>query len=116
MTAPTIVSLTRTSWSPSSWRARPAEQQPSYADAAQLERVLDRVRRLPPLVFAGEVDNLTRQLANACEAKRFVLQGGDCAERFIDCTGPSVVNKLKILMQMSLVLTHGARRPVVRIG
>lgn len=110
------MSLSRTPWSPSSWRSHAVSQQPTYADAARVEAALERVRRLPPLVFSGEVDNLTQQLAHARVGKRFVLQGGDCAERFVDCNGPSVVNKLKILMQMSLVLTHGAKRPVVRIG
>lgn len=110
------MSLSRTPWSTSSWRSRPISQQPQYDDAPRVARVLERIGGLPPLVFAGEVDNLRSQLAQAAEGKRFVLQGGDCAERFIDCTGPSVLNKLKILMQMSLVLTHGARRPVVRLG
>ena len=103
-------------WSPASWRQRAAAQQPTYADPAALAAVCEEIRGLPPLVFSGEVDALKAQLAEAAEGKRFVLHGGDCAERFSDCNGDAVVGKLKILLQMSLVLTYGARRPVVRIG
>jgi len=105
-----------TDWSPSSWRDRPAAQQPDYPDASALDAVCDELRGLPPLVFSGEVDDLRAQLAEAAEGRRFVLHGGDCAERFDDCNSDAVVRKLKILLQMSLVLTYGARRPIVRIG
>lgn len=103
-------------WKPDSWRSKPIKQQPKYEDTAQLDQVLSRIRGYPPLVFAGEVDNLKRQLAGAAAGKRFLLQGGDCAERFQDCNQESITSKLKILLQMSVVLCYGARRPVVRVG
>ena len=103
-------------WSPASWRIRPICQQPDYPDAAALERALDEVRALPPLVNHGEVDALRAHLAKAAKGEAFLLQGGDCAERFADCTKTSIEAKLKILLQMSLVLTWGARIPVIRVG
>ena len=103
-------------WSPASWRERPIRQQPDYPDAAALERALDEVRALPPLVNHGEVDALRAHLAKAAKGEAFLLQGGDCAERFADCTKISIEAKLKILLQMSLVLTWGARIPVIRVG
>ncbi len=103
-------------WSPASWRELPICQQPGYPDAAALERALDEVRALPPLVNHGEVDALRAHLAKAASGEAFLLQGGDCAERFTDCTKTSIETKLKILLQMSLVLTWGARTPVIRVG
>lgn len=103
-------------WSPGSWRAKPIKQQPSYEDESSLAEVLRMIRTYPPLVFVGEVDHLKRQIADAAQGRRFVLQGGDCAERFQDCTPEAITSKLKILLQMSVVLSYGARRPVVRIG
>ena len=103
-------------WKPDSWRSRPATQQPAYPDAAALERALDELRRLPPLVTSWEVNALTVQLAEAQEGKRFVLQGGDCAESFDDCRAELITNRLKVLLQMSLVLVHGMKKPVLRIG
>jgi len=104
------------SWTPQSWRTRPAQQQPQYADPDHLASVLERIRSYPPLVFAGEVDILKRQLGEASRGRRFMLQGGDCAERFQDCTPEAITSKLKILLQMSVILCYGARRPVIRIG
>jgi 3-deoxy-7-phosphoheptulonate synthase len=106
----------RPGWSPGSWRQRPALQQPVYDDPAALARVWDELRGLPPLVTSWEVFELRRQLAEAAAGQRFVLQAGDCAERFEDCTAPRIVNTLKVLLQMSLVLVVGAQRPVTRIG
>jgi 3-deoxy-7-phosphoheptulonate synthase len=103
-------------WTPSSWQRRPIKQQPAYADAQKLQRVLQTLKSYPPLVFAGEVEQLKGQLAQAAEGKRFLLQGGDCAERFVDCNPESITSKLKILLQMSLVLCYGARQPIIRIG
>ncbi len=103
-------------WAPETWRLREVEQQPMYADAAAHDAAIARIRKLPPLVSVGEIESLKGQLADAAEGHRFVLQGGDCTERFRDCAGLAVVSKLKILLQMSLVLTYGARRPVIRIG
>ena len=103
-------------WSPADWRQRPIRQQPPYPDAAALETALDVVRALPPLVHHGEVDTLRGHLAKAARGEAFLLQGGDCAERFADCTKTAIEAKLKILLQMSLVLTWGARIPVIRVG
>ena len=103
-------------WSPESWRARPASQQPAYPDAAALAAALAELRALPPLVTSWEILALKRQLAEAQEGRRFLLQGGDCAESFADCTPEVISNRLKVLLQMSLVLVHGLRLPVVRVG
>jgi 3-deoxy-7-phosphoheptulonate synthase len=110
--SPAPVSL----WGPDSWREKSALQQPEYPDPAALDRVLGELRLLPPLVTSWEIMNLREQLAEAVAGKRFVLQGGDCAERFCDCSAPRVTNTVKVLLQMSLVLVVGAQRPVTRIG
>src|SRR5262245_55728726 len=103
-------------WTPDSWKAHTALQQPEYADHAELERVLAELSQLPPLVTSWETLRLREQLASAAEGRAFVLQGGDCAERFIDCRPRRITNTLKVLVQMSLVLVVGAKRPVIRIG
>jgi 3-deoxy-7-phosphoheptulonate synthase len=103
-------------WSPTSWQDKPAAQQVSYGDPAALERVLAEMSRLPPLVTSWEVENLRASLARAARGDAFVLQGGDCAESFDDCRSDPIAAKLKILLQMSLVLVHGTRKPVIRIG
>src|SRR5258706_6486741 len=87
-------------WTPESWRSRPALQQPDYPDTAELERVLDELRQLPPLVTSWEAMRLREQLADAAEGRAFVLQGGDCAERFVDCRPRRIANMLKVLVQM----------------
>ena len=103
-------------WSPQSWRLRPIQQQPRYDDPAAVDRAVARVRALPPLVAPGEVDALRSRLARAAAGEAFLLQGGDCAERFVDCARGAIEAKLKILLQMSLVLTWGARIPVIRVA
>ena len=103
-------------WTPSSWRERTALQQPSYPDLAVLESVQNELASLPPLVTSWEILALKKQLAEAQEGKRFLLQGGDCAESFSDCESGLISNRLKVLLQMSLVLVHGLRLPVVRVG
>jgi len=103
-------------WSPDSWRSRPAAQGVEYPDAAGLEAAVGRLRTLPPLVTSFEIERLRKQLAEAQEGKRFVLQGGDCAEALADCKPDAIAAKLKILLQMSLVLVHGLKKPVVRVG
>ena len=105
-----------TEWSPTTWQARPAAQQASYGDSTALAGVLAEMGRLPPLVTSWEVEQLRDQLARAARGEAFVLQGGDCAESFDDCRSEPIAAKLKILLQMSLVLVHGTRKPVVRIG
>jgi 3-deoxy-7-phosphoheptulonate synthase len=103
-------------WSPDSWRTRTALQQPTYPDAAALDAALAELGRLPPLVTSWEILALKRQLAEAQEGKRFLLQGGDCAESFADCESGLISNRLKVLLQMSVVLVYGLRLPVVRVG
>ena len=103
-------------WTPESWRQRPVQQQPTYDNAEELTGVLAQLRSLPPLVSIGEVDTLRKHMAAASRGKAFILQGGDCAERFVDCNSRFIEARLKILLQMSLVLTWGARIPVVRIA
>ena len=105
-----------TGWTRSSWRAKPALQQPAYPDADALERALVELRMLPPLVTSWEILALRKQLAEAEAGKRFILQGGDCAESFAECESGHISSRLKVLLQMSLVLVHGLRLPVVRIG
>ena len=103
-------------WDPASWQARSALQQPTYPDDEALAAALDELAVLPPLVTSWEVHALKKQLAEAAAGQRFLLQGGDCAERFDECKADSIAAKLKILMQMSLVLTYGLKTPVVRVG
>jgi 3-deoxy-7-phosphoheptulonate synthase len=103
-------------WAPDSWRTRPASQLPVYADAEALAEVQTELRGLPPIVTSWEILALKQQLAEAQEGKRFLLQGGDCAETFRECSSAVISNRLKVLLQMSLVLVHGLRLPVVRVG
>jgi 3-deoxy-7-phosphoheptulonate synthase, class II len=103
-------------WHPGSWRSRPARQMPVYPDEAELAAVQEELRRLPPLVTSREILTLRQQLAEAQEGRRFLLQGGDCAENFDDCNSGIISNRLKVLLQMSLVLVHGLKLPVVRVG
>ncbi|MGW2223021.1 3-deoxy-7-phosphoheptulonate synthase, partial [Nonomuraea sp. NPDC001684] len=99
-----------------SWRALPAAQQPDWPDRGELDKVVAELGGLPPLVFAGECDQLKRQLAAVSRGEAFVLQGGDCAETFSGATADNVRNKLKTLLQMAIVLTYAAKVPVVKIG
>ena len=94
----------------------PHEQQPVYPDAAELDRALKQLHDLPPLVTSWEILALKNLLAEAAEGRRFLLQGGDCAESFDDCTSPLISNRLKVMLQMSLVLVHGLKLPIVRVG
>lgn len=103
-------------WRPDTWQAFPAVQQPTYLDQKALTEALSQLSRLPPLVTSWEVDSLRFQLAEAAAGRRFVLQGGDCAESFADCQPEIITNRLKVLLQMSLVLVHGLRTRVLRIG
>jgi 3-deoxy-7-phosphoheptulonate synthase len=103
-------------WSPATWREFPARQQPGYPDSHALGRDLDKVGAYPPIVGPGEIEALKSRLAEASRGRAFVLQGGNCAERFLDCNAESIANQLKILLQMSVILTYGARRPVIRVG
>ncbi|HWX23011.1 MAG TPA: 3-deoxy-7-phosphoheptulonate synthase class II [Candidatus Binatia bacterium] len=103
-------------WAPDSWQHKTAAQQPVYPDAAALRLVLAQLAALPPLVTSWEIENLKHQLAEATRGERFLLQGGDCSESFADCESSAIASKLKILLQMSLVLVQGGKKRVIRIG
>jgi 3-deoxy-7-phosphoheptulonate synthase len=103
-------------WQPDSWQQLPASQQPTYRDAGQVDQVLEQLSALPPLVTSWEIEALREHIADAQEGKAFILQGGDCAETFADCRSDKIAAKLKILLQMSLVMLYGLQKPIVRIG
>lgn len=103
-------------WSPNSWKTKPAAQTVAYPCPEEADRVVAQIAKLPPLVTSWEVLGLQSQLAEAARGERFLLQGGDCAESFETCDSATIANKLKVLLQMSLVLIHGAQRRVVRVG
>ena len=104
------------SWHPASWQSRQATQQPLYEDPAALSRVLADLARLPPIVVSWEIETLRERLAAVQRGEGFLLQGGDCAESFEDCESDRIAKQLKVLLQMSLVLLSGMKRPVVRVG
>ncbi|VXB04021.1 class II 3-deoxy-7-phosphoheptulonate synthase [Nocardioides sp. AX2bis] len=93
-----------------------AAQQPTYPDAAAVDAAVARLRRMPPLVFAGECDDLTAKMAAVSRGEAFLLQGGDCAETFDGVTAENVRNKLRVLLQMAVVLTYAGSVPVVKLG
>jgi 3-deoxy-7-phosphoheptulonate synthase len=103
-------------WRPDSWQQFNATQQANYPDAAELDLAVRQLAELPPLVTSWEVEALREHIARAQNGEAFVLQGGDCAETFADCRSDRIAQKLKILLQMSVVLLHGLQKPVVRIG
>jgi 3-deoxy-7-phosphoheptulonate synthase len=108
--------MTAAPWSPQSWRQHPAAQQPVWPDDDALERILKTLSTLPPLVFAGEARRLTSALAEVAAGRAFLLQAGDCAESFADFSADSIRDKLKVILQMAVVLTYGAGVPVVKVG
>ncbi len=110
------MAVTEPTWTPSSWRDRPAAQQPEWPDPEAVAAVRERLRQLPPLVFAGEARALRAALGEAAEGRAFLLQAGDCAESFRDVSAPGIRERLKVLLQMSAVLTYGATLPVVKVG
>jgi 3-deoxy-7-phosphoheptulonate synthase len=103
-------------WTPASWRSHPVTQLPDYADLEALDHAAAHLSRLPPLVTSWEIETLRAYVAEAAQGRRFILQGGDCAELFSECTPDIITSKLKILLQMSLVLTDGLKCPIVRVG
>ncbi|MCH1465346.1 MAG: 3-deoxy-7-phosphoheptulonate synthase class II [Alphaproteobacteria bacterium] len=104
------------SWTPSSWRDFPILQVPEYNDAAQVKNVEEILAKKPPLVFAGEVQNLRSQLGSVANGEGFLLQGGDCAESFAEFSADMIRDSFKVFLQMAVVLTFGASMPVVKIG
>src|SRR5579872_3244354 len=103
-------------WTPNSWKAKAEAQAIAYDDTAALDGAIARLASLPPLVTSWEVERLKRLLAEAQEGRRFLVQGGDCAETLADCRSSVIADKLKILLQMSLVMVHEGKRPVIRVG
>jgi 3-deoxy-7-phosphoheptulonate synthase len=103
-------------WSPDSWRGLAAAQQPDWPDDAALATVLDEIRGLPPLVFAGEARTLTESLARARDGEAFVLVAGDCAESFAGFSADAIRDKLRVILQMSVVLTYGTGVPTIKVG
>ncbi|HEY3816502.1 MAG TPA: 3-deoxy-7-phosphoheptulonate synthase class II [Polyangiaceae bacterium] len=108
--------MTTPPWTPESWRTKVDAQAIAYDDDAALAAAYARLRELPPLVTSWEITRLKALLADAQQGKRFLLQGGDCAETLADCRSPVIADKLKILLQMSLVMIHEGKRPVIRVG
>ncbi|MBE7954952.1 class II 3-deoxy-7-phosphoheptulonate synthase [Microbacterium oxydans] len=98
------------------WRSLPIKQQPQWPDADRVADVSQQIATLPPLVFAGEVDNLRDRLARAASGQAFLLQGGDCAETFAGATAEQIRNRIKTVLQMAVVLTYGASMPIVKMG
>ena len=95
---------------------RVAAQQPAWPDRAKLDEVVSELKKLPPLVFAGECDNLKTKIAQAASGEAFWLQGGDCAETFAAATADSIRNRIKTILQMAAVLQYGASMPVIKVG
>jgi 3-deoxy-7-phosphoheptulonate synthase len=98
------------------WRTLPIKQQPQWPDADAVGAASAEIASLPPLVFAGEVDQLRSRLADAAAGKAFLLQGGDCAETFAGATADQIRNRVKTILQMAVVLTYGASMPIVKMG
>jgi 3-deoxy-7-phosphoheptulonate synthase len=105
-----------TTWSPSSWQAHGALQQPEWPDRAELDRVLTAIGGLPPLVFAGEARRLTADLAEVAAGRAFLLQAGDCAESFEAFSADAIRDKLRVILQMAVVLTYTSGVPVTKVG
>lgn len=103
-------------WSPGSWRERPAAQQPEWPDEAALERALKQLAAMPPLVFAGEARSLTADLGKVATGEAFLLQAGDCAESFDSFSAVTIRDKLKVILQMAVVLTYSSGVPAVKVG
>jgi 3-deoxy-7-phosphoheptulonate synthase len=103
-------------WSPSSWQQKRLDQPVVYPDATQVQAVLGQLSRLPPLVTSWEVESLKRHLAEAARGERFLLQGGDCSESFAECEAAIIARKLKIMLQMSVILVYGCKKRVTLVG
>lgn len=105
-----------TNWHPSSWRNFPAQQIPPWPDPDEYQQAIETISAFPPLVFAGEIRALKEVLAKAAEGEAFLLQGGDCAEDFSQCTAPYIRETLKVLLQMAIILTYAGGKPVAKVG
>ncbi|HWA17845.1 MAG TPA: 3-deoxy-7-phosphoheptulonate synthase class II [Devosia sp.] len=103
-------------WTPDSWRSKPISQVPDYPDATRLAAAEKQLSTFPPLVFAGEARELKTQLAEVARGQAFLLQGGDCAESFAEHGADHIRDFFRVFLQMAVVLTHGAGKPVVKVG
>lgn len=103
-------------WQPDSWKQKPVSQQINYGDQVALEDAIEQLRQLPPLVSSVEVDNLKMQIALAQEGKQFILQGGDCAESFADCNADSISQKVRLLVNLSVLVSQKLNKPITRVG
>ncbi len=103
-------------WTLNSWKNYPAKHLPKYEDEKELDLVLSKINRFPPLVFAGETRFLKESLSQVVEGKAFLLQGGDCAESFAEFHPDNIRDTFKVILQMALVLTASASLPVVKLG
>ena len=108
--------MTQATWHPGSWQDKPAAQQPEWPDASALEQAEKTLAGLPPLVFAGEARHLQSSLAEVAGGRAFLLQAGDCAESFHEFSADNIRDKLKVILQMAVVLTYGAGVPVIKVG
>ncbi|WP_208348273.1 class II 3-deoxy-7-phosphoheptulonate synthase [Pseudaestuariivita rosea] len=105
-----------TNWQKSDWRSKPRVQMPEYTDDTALKAVEARLAKYPPLVFAGEARRLKQALGAASRGEAFLLQGGDCAESFAEFSADTIRDTFKVMLQMAMVLTYGAKVPVVKVG
>ena len=103
-------------WSPDSWTAAEARQMPDYPDAQELDAACAQLASYPPLVFAGEARNLTAHLAKVSRGEAFLLQGGDCAESFLEHSANNIRDTFRVILQMAVVLTYASKLPVVKVG
>jgi 3-deoxy-7-phosphoheptulonate synthase len=107
---------TTSEWTPDSWRSKPIKQAPAYPDPAAVKKSVAELKRLPPIVHPREIVRLKEHLRDVARGEAFLLQGGDCAELFDYCEQGAIESKIKLLLQMSLVLIWGADKRIVRIG
>ena len=108
--------MKKSNWTPDSWRAKPIQQVPEYPDPAALAAVEKRISTYPPLVFAGEARKLKKGLASVAAGESFLLQGGDCAESFIEHHPDNIRDFFRVLLQMAVVLTYAGQMPVIKVG
>ncbi len=103
-------------WTPDSWRNKPALQLPTYKDAALLKATEEELSKLPPLVFAGEARNLQNELGKVANGKAFLLQGGDCAESFAEFNANKIRDSFRVILQMAVIMTYAGSLPIVKVG
>ena len=103
-------------WKINSWKNFQVKHVPNYKDKLKLREVKSSLKNFPPLVFAGEVRSLKKLLAEVADGKRFLLQGGDCAESFTEFNADTIRDTFRVLLQMAVILTSGTNMPIVKLG